>query len=355
MNRHRLLASLVILVASSTGVIVACSSDESTTPAGTTSSSTTTVHVSAAAGGTVADPSGKTTLTIPPGALAADTDITLALKPAANGAVVDITEFGPDGLTFLKPVTLAIKADAALAPKDKALSVAMLEGGAFKAVTGSTYANGVATAAIMHFSQYSVVVIDGVAVLQPPASCTAALADFTPCGGDLTGTWTFADFCVPQQNIGNLKNCPELTASLDYTLNRDVVIDATTITIAAGTQKVVSTINYPLVCFNRDGDGGVYDSGVNDCATVQSTFFKDPAKPGNCVDKGAGICACTQSEEKPATASTDTYVTSGTSLTTTKSDGSMETSQYCVKGNLLTVQGAGKDGGTGNLFTLIRK
>jgi hypothetical protein len=356
MNRSRLLASLLVLVTASTAVIVACSSDESTTPAATNpSSTTTTVHVSAAAGGTVADPSGKTTLTIPAGALAADTDITLSLKPAANGAVVDISEFGPDGLTFLKPVTLAIKADAALAPQGKSLSVATLEGGAFKAVTGSTYAAGVATASISHFSSYSIVVIDGIAVLQPPASCTAALAGFKACGGDPTGTWTFADFCVPAQDIGSVQNCPEVTAAVDYTINRDVVIDGTTITSTAGTQKVVFTINYPLVCFTRDGDGGTYDAGINDCATVQSKFYKDPANPGVCTDNGSGVCKCVQSQEKAATASTDTYVTNGTTITTTKTDGTMSTSDYCVNGNLLTVQAAGKDGGVGGLYTLIRK
>lgn len=357
MNRHRLLASLLLLVASSTAVIVACSSDDSGTPATTPSSTTgtTTVHVSAAAGGTVADPTGKTTLTIPPGALAADTDITLALKPAANGAVVDVSEFGPDGLTFLKPVTLAIKADAALAPQGKSLSVAMLEGGAFKAVSGSTYAAGVATAAIMHFSQYSVVVIDGVAVLQPPASCVAALADFKPCGGDPAGTWTFADFCAPAQGIGAVPNCPELTATIDYTINRDVVIDASNITIAAGSAHTALVINYPLVCFTRDGDGGTIDAGISDCATLQTQINKDPKNMYACVDKGSGICACTTASDATAAEEKQTYTTSGTSLTTTKSDGTMDTSEYCVNGNLLSVQAAGKDGGAPTLYTLIRK
>lgn len=357
MKHSRLFASLLVLTVSSTAVVVACSSDDAS-PApgpGTTSSSTVTVHVSAAAGGSVADPSGKTTLTIPPGALERDTDITLALKPASAGSVVDVSEFGPDGLKFLKPVTLAIKGDASLAPSGKSLAVATLEGGAFKAVEGSTYANGVATAPIMHFSQYSIVVIDGIAVLQPPASCGAAVSGFTPCGGDPKGTWTFADFCAPAGNIGKVDNCPEVTAAIDYTITRDVVIDASTITVAAGTQKVVFTLNYPLVCLSRDGDGGTYDSGINDCPTLQSTLFKDPAKPGVCTDSGSNVCKCVQSEEKAAAASTDTYVTSGTTITTTKSDGKMETSEYCVKGNLLTVQAAGADGGTGTLYTLIRK
>lgn len=357
MKRHRFALSFCALVLGACGaaIVVACSSDSSSSSSGA-ASSTTTVHISAAAGGVVSDPSGKTTLNIPPGALEKDTDITLTIQPASAGAVVDVSEFGPDGLKFLKPVALSIKGDATLAPQGKSLALATLEGAAFKAIQGSTYASGAASGSITHFSKYSVVIVDGQLILQPPASCVAALAAFAPCGGDAKGTWTFADFCLPAQDPGNgAKTCPELTAEIDVTIAREVVIDATTIVIGAGTSKIVSTINYPLVCFNRVPDGGTVDSGINDCAAVQKNFFKDPAKPGTCVDKSAGICACTQSEDKPAAAETSTYTTSGNSLTTTKADGTMETSEYCAKGNLLSVKAAGKDGGQGTLYTLIRK
>ena len=141
MIRHRFALSLIVLACGGAAVVLACSSSDSGS-SGTTSSTTTTVHVSAAAGGTVADPSGKTTLTIPPGALAKDTDITLAITPKSGSAVVDVSEFGPDGLQFLKPVALTIKGDAALAPAGKSLALAVNDGADFKAIEGSTYANG---------------------------------------------------------------------------------------------------------------------------------------------------------------------------------------------------------------------
>ena len=46
---------------------------------------------------------------------------------------------------------------------------------------------------------------------------------------------------------------------------------------------------------------------------------------------------------------------SGTTLTTTKADGSSSVSEYCVKGDLLYSLSAGKDGKLGNLFVLKRK
>ena len=159
---HRPLAAVVLAFAMGAASIVgACSSDDPTpapTGGGTTSGST---RISAAAGGIVADPSGRTSLSIPPGALAKDTDITLAITPKSSSALVEISDFGPDGLTFLKPATLSIKGDAALAPSGKSLAIAVGEGAEFKPIEGSTYANGAATASITHFSKYTLVAVGG--------------------------------------------------------------------------------------------------------------------------------------------------------------------------------------------------
>jgi hypothetical protein len=357
---------LVFLALGSTGVIVACSSDDTPSgggggDAGPTSSTTTTVHITAAAGGTVADPGGKTSLVIPPGALAKDTDITLALTPAANGAVVEVSEFGPDGLTFLKPVALTIKADAALATTGKALALAVLENGAFKALEGSMYAGGAATASIMHFSKYSIILVDGQVILQPPKDCADAIANFTACGGDPKGTWTVKDLCIPGQSLGadpfNGK-CTGFSADGDLTVTNELIIDATTIKTTDGNLTTTSTLNVPLSCANSDGDGGTKSPPpFPDCATFQTQLNKDrAAKPQYaCTDKGAGVCACTVSETKANPGDTKTYTISGNTITTTDSTGKMGTpTEFCSKGNLLAV--AGKvDGGIGLLYSLQRK
>lgn len=355
MNSFRLVASLLILGIGCTGIVVACSSDEA--PAKSTTG-TTTVRVSAAAGGTVTDPSGKTSLVIPPGALDKDTDITLTLLAKSGGAVVDVSEFGPDGLTFLKPVALTIKADAALAPTGKSLAVGVNDGADFKAVEGSTFANGAATASIMHFSRYTVIVVDGKLVLQPPSTCTDARSTFAPCGGDPTGTWSFAEFCTAKQidSAGGAGLCPENSVDIDYTINRDVIIDATTIRIAAGSSSIVATFNYFLGCFGRVPDSGTtYDAGVNDCATVQQEFYTKRNKAGTCVDKAGGYCACTETSQTTDEEELQTYKTSGSTLTVTKKDGKVETSEFCVKGDLLYSKQPDKDGQPGQIYVLKRK
>jgi hypothetical protein len=149
MIRNRFAAGLILLATSWT---VACSSDDNSGPATSTPSTT---RITAAAGGTVTDPRRNTSLVIPPGALAKDTDITLTILPKSGNAVVEISEFGPDGLTFLKPATLSIKAAASLAPVGQSLILGVKEGGEFKALPGSSYANGVGTGPLTHFSQYS--------------------------------------------------------------------------------------------------------------------------------------------------------------------------------------------------------
>ena len=171
MAQHRFLGSLLVLAAASACVVAACSTEAVPTPsgdAGTSDGSTSGTRITAAAGGTVADPSGRTSLVIPAGALAQDTDITLAILPKSQSAVVEISDFGPDGLKVLKPAALTIKGDATLAPSGK-LALALDEGAGFKEIPGSTYANGAASGPITHFSKYSLVPAGGAPDLGEPA------------------------------------------------------------------------------------------------------------------------------------------------------------------------------------------
>ena len=65
-------------------------------------------------GGTVSSADGQATLTVPPGALAAPTAITIAkvADPVVTGELASaVWDLGPNGLTFQQPVTLCLKAD----------------------------------------------------------------------------------------------------------------------------------------------------------------------------------------------------------------------------------------------------
>ncbi len=147
------LASIRSLAFAFVTLAVACSSSKTTSqPAGGAGT-----HVVAAQGGTVAAPGGGATLTIPAGALGADTDITLSVLPAANGSLSPIYDFGPDGTTFATPATLVIDADPSLAAAGSALVMVMLSGSSTVVeLAGSTFQGLTVTAPVPHFTGFTV-------------------------------------------------------------------------------------------------------------------------------------------------------------------------------------------------------
>jgi hypothetical protein len=332
--------------------LVACSSDSSSGSSGSsgTTSGTVTVHVTAAAGGTVSDPAGKATLTIPPGAVATDTDITLNVGAAANGSAGSVLDFGPDGLKFLKPATLTVKTDGVTVPTGKSVSVAIFDGAAWKPLDGSKFANGTATADVLHFTKYSIVFIDGQVVLQPPANCAETASTFTACGGDPSGTWKFADFCIDAKSLGAdpfKGNCPQFAASVDYKSDGVVTItgNASAGTLSTGPSTANTTITYtfPLSCTNA-----VTDGGLATCA--------EASKSGTtCTDTGSGNCSCVETSSKMSTGDTHGYTASGNILTNLDSNGQpSDSGEYCVKGGLLYYKEI-KDGGQGVLYVLQKQ
>ena len=346
-NRFFIFSALV-LSALGTSVVVACSSDESSSSSSSSGGSsggqtgdTVTVRVSAATGGSVSDKDGKAKLDIPAGALAQDTDITLKLTEKSGAAVIEVADFGPDGLQFLKPATLEFKADATLAPAGKSLAVAIEEGGTFKAVAGSTYANGVAKAPVEHFTKFTVIVVDGVATLVDPASCQDARAKFVPCGGDPKGTWSFADFCPdPAAFAGSDPTggkCPQYTITAEFIDTRDVTIDATTVTVAAGPQTVKLMSDFPASCFQPDGG----------TAPSCESFSKDDAP---CTDKGGGQCHCEQTKVEQEEGSSNPWTATGNTFT---SGG--DTGEYCVSGDVLYYKSTSQTGGAKNLLYVLKR
>lgn len=354
--RIRLIASLSVLVLTSSAAVIGCSSDDApaAAPAPVVMPAAGT-RITAAAGGKVSDPAGKVTLSIPAGALAADTDITVAVIAPSGGSASDVYELGPDGLQFAKPVAIEIKGDKSLAPEGKTLALAVLEGGAFKPLADSAFDGTKATATITHFSRYALVIVDGQAILKPPASCDDAYAQFKACGGDLKGTWSFTEFCLPEQAIGTepaIPNCPEATVEGDFDLSgRDVIIDATTVKVSAGNIKLINVTNYPLVCSNRGPDGATAGEPIPDCPTLQAKVFKK----ATCVDKGSGVCQCTEVQDLPQEEQVSTYTTSGNTITSTDDKGKVTTNEYCVSGNVATSRAPDVDGKKGGLFSLKRK
>lgn len=322
--------------------LAACSSSSTTSgssSSGGTVGETVSVPVSAAAGGTVADKAGSVSLVIPPGALEKDTTITLAVGASAAGTIANVYDFGPDGLKFLKPVALEIKATV---PEGKQAAVAYEEAGTWKQLSGSSVdkAKGTVKANTDHFTKYSIVIVDGQAVVSPPASCTEAKAQFTACGGDPKGTWTFAEFCIDGSSSADPFDgkCPTATASFDFTDSRTVVIDATSISNGAGSVSIKQQLTIPGSCLSANN--------------VTCDKIADPEEGRTCA-LVADACVCNAEQVEQKTPKVDTYTTSGNTITITDtSDNSTTTGEYCVKSNLLYFK---ETGGDGVLYVLQKK
>jgi hypothetical protein len=122
----------------------------------------TTTNIKAATGGTVK--AGGLTIDIPAGALAADTNITVAISdastaPSPSTVVSSVYDIGPNGTTFTKPVTLTLAFDAAkLGAKRPVVSYVM--GGKWVALGLSQVTSNNASATTTHFTPFGVVAQD---------------------------------------------------------------------------------------------------------------------------------------------------------------------------------------------------
>ena len=128
-----------------------------------------------AGGGSLTSADGKITLHVPPGALAADTDITIQpLTNTAWGGVGAGYELTPNGLTFAAPVDLEFEVgpEALAGTSAEALNVAVQDDAGYWFVLKNREYNdalGTLTCTTTHFSRYSM--IEGYQI-QPASAST---------------------------------------------------------------------------------------------------------------------------------------------------------------------------------------
>lgn len=297
----------ILLLASLALPGAACSS--SSTEPGPDTPATTTTHISAAEGGTVTASDG-TSLAIPAGALAADADITLSVGAAGNGAKSSVYTFGPDGLKFTKPATLAVKTAGLTPPSGQALALAVLDGTTWTPLEGSKVAGDTVSAPILHFSQYSIVFSDSSAFA---ALCAANAAAFMACGGDPTGVWKLSEICPGAGSL--LDECLDKTPATGKFKWTSAAEDGLVYTFSGGTTWETSTFDFLL--------GFTVESSCVPCAAF------DGANGPGCTPSADGtICDCTYMGTNPG--GSTTYTIAGSKIT---NGSSMQATEFCVQGS----------------------
>lgn len=326
MKRSVLIWSLLSL---SPIAMIGCGDDAAPGPQ-SQAGQTATQTISAADGGTF-DALG-VTLEIAPGALGADTDISLAIEssddaPSSDSVVGDVYVFGPSGLTFATPATMTLPFDADAVPSGATAQISVLDGNAWVALDGSTVSGDTISAQATHFSRFAVTFVGAT---QTGGGCDAL--EFTPCGGDLTGTWTFAASCATLAEPPVVDECPTAEVVFDVEFTGTVTFGADTAFSSSSVIDVIIEKTYPKTCL---------PSGMT-CADIG---------PG-VVDTGDS-CVQTQTNQE-TNDDAGTWTSAGTTVTITRPDDTPETQEYCVSGDSASVKVVDPDTGDIIIYVLER-
>lgn len=191
------------------------------------------------AGGSVEHPNGAA-LHVPPGALAADVELTLKPVAAPDAQTLgaqplgNALDLGPDGTQFLVPVDVVVPFDRSKLPEGtepNQLRVMIAPGGSTEFAQLDTVVDldrGVLIAKTMHFSTVvpalppKAVFITGPATLPEVARDEAFLQSFSASGGTAPYTWSIASGALPQglllQTGGVLQGIPTQAGTFAFSV-----------------------------------------------------------------------------------------------------------------------------------------
>ena len=169
-----------------------------------------------------------------------------------------------------------------------------------------------------------------------PAQCRPDPTDFAPCGGDVTGKWRAASFCL-QSSVDDLREewgCQELTQDFSYEYRMLVEFRNNGNYSAAVEAEARQTVLLPASCLPEATDChtllGEDDIDESDNATLRITT----------VDEGCSIAA----REWDLATEAGIWMVADHVLTMTNSTGPSST-EYCVKGDVLTVKDVNENTG----------
>ncbi len=147
--------------------------------------------------------------------------------------------------------------------------------------------------------------------------CTA----FTPCGGNLVGTWHYAGTCgMANQGV---PACPQATVNTSQTTTGTLVLDTNGAFTFSTTVNGGGTVTVPAACL----------TGVVSCASLNSTSASESQ---TCTGDPASSCTCNITVTNQTTTASGTYSTMGTTVTTNVA-GAITVLPYCVQGNELRI------------------
>jgi hypothetical protein len=164
------------------------------------------------------------------------------------------------------------------------------------------------------------------------ASCPA----FTPCGGNLVGTWKVIQTCASSRyDLSGACGGADAWATSVFTLTGTITYngDLTYASSLSGTQVV--HYHYPSSCL-----------APSSCDQFQQTLANGGVTNLTCTtDAAAATCDCDGVAPATVKSQTGTYSVTGTTVTDAGDDGTTSSGPYCVEGNILRTGGFASDAG----------
>lgn len=332
----RWLLRVLLLGCLSFGSLVACSDGAGGGPTSYVGQERSAL-IEAGKGGGVA--LGAVKVTVPAEALAKDTELSVKISdkkqhPDKDRIAIDVYEFGPEGTTFSKDVELKFDLKGVKVGKSQRARVAELdeETNRWKALPDSKVVDGQAVATTKHFSLYTVILEDSEGTFEP----IVCDADFTPCGGDLSGAWEFTKGCVTGFSQGapmpvlSGSACDAAISSLEVSVSGSAHFGIEQDTNIDQVVVVTSFFSIPLACLAEVSAGGG--------APLSCDSFGGVVEGRNCTQSNSSGDIPTMVE--------GSYMTEGGTLTIEPSDGFVLLGlgtlnpriDYCVRGDTLTLR-----------------
>jgi hypothetical protein len=290
----------------------------------------TSKKISAAAGGDVV--LGDAALSIPGGALAGDTTVTLSTSAPSkslpdSGSVHGLVyDFGPDGTKFSTPATLTLPSAGTPGAGEEAVISWLDESkAAWQDLATTANKDGSLSAEITHFSNYAVR-FNGV---------VSTDCGFSACGGSVVGTWKVTSVCA--EIAGQLIDvCPGVTAQLDLTLTGTTTFTADGTSSNDLTSKATITYTLDAPCLNAITSGK--PPATCDALSKPADATKGEG-PTTCTGDPKVSCTCVEDDPESSDTSTGTYTVDGNNITMTDdADGTTKTAEFCVKGGEIRVK-----------------
>ena len=145
---------------------------------------------------------------------------------------------------------------------------------------------------------------------------------FTPCGGDMTGTWQYGEIvCSEGLDIvaSMFPDCTTGSTDVDGSITGTTTFNSDGTYVESQTRNLSLTANIPLDCLPP---GATCDMFVDETATAT-------------VTESQCIIVYTLEEME---AEAGTYTVTGPTATLTEPDGDIDQGNFCISGDLMTVE-----------------